>query len=162
MAWFPGIGTMKSIGMELSADYTAGKLVVHGNVSWKHMLEYDGNIGEKGIDRTKGDPKFSANATVSYQLLPGLRLHANAHCIGKRYLRVTSHLDENQEWVFGSEEAPAVVLFDIGANWNWRRLGVNVNIHNLLGKEYWQSGSSISYTLPQQRRWLLVELTYRI
>ena len=162
MAWLPSIGTTRSIGVELSADYTAGKLAVHGNASWKHMLEYDGSIGEEGIDRTKGDPKFSANATVSYQLLPGLRLHANAHCIGKRYLRVTSYMDGNQKWIFTPEEAPAVVLFDIGANWNWRRLGVNVNIHNLLGKEYWQSGSSITYKLPQQRRWLLVELTYRI
>ena len=41
-------------------------------------------------------------------------------------------------------------------------LGVNVNIHNLLGKEYSLTGNSITYKLPQERRWLLVELTYKI
>ncbi len=150
---YGGNGTMKNIGVEICADYTFGKLRCMGNASWKHLLEYKEFLSDEEDKHTLADPKFSANATVSYQLLSSLRLHVNAHYIGKRYQYILGDPDP---------EAPAVMLLDIGANWSWRNLGVNVNIHNLLGKEYSLTGNSITYKLPQERRWLLVELTYKI
>ena len=146
-------GMMRSIGMEISADYTFGKLRCMGSTSWMHILEHKAYLDALEDEPVLGDPKFSANATVSYQLLPTLQFHANAHYIGKRCLKVFSELDT---------EAPAVILFDFGSSWSWRNLGVNVNIQNLLGKEYRQSGNAINYNLPQQGRWFLVELTYKI
>ncbi len=153
-------GMMKSIGMEICADYTLGKLGVHGNASWKRMLEHKAYFEAEEDEIELGDPKFSANTTVSYQLLPTLRLHVNAHYIGRRYLKPQSY--PYLYSFYDYPKAPGVLTLDMGASWNWRRLGVNVNIHNILGKEYWQSGKSIIYNLPQQGRWLLVELTYKI
>ena len=155
-------GTMKSIGLEFTADYTYRNLRVHGNASWKRIMEnriYT-NLGENDII-AQADPQFSANATVTYQLLPTLRLHANAHYIGKRYLKPYSY-PYFHSYSDGNPKAPDVLTFDMGANWSWKKLGVNVNIHNLLGTQYWQTGMNISYNLPQQGRWFLVELTYKI
>ena len=153
-------GMMKSIGMEISADYAIGKLWMQAQASWKRILE---NVIYYEMSQsdyiTRGDPQFSASATVAYQLLPSLRLHANAHYLGRRYLTYNSYpcyytlLD-------GYPKVPGALTFDMGASWNWRNLGVNVSIHNLLGKEYWQTGNSVGYNLPQQRRWFLAGLTY--
>gem|GEM_PF-1102685 len=155
-------GTMKSIGMEIAADYTYGKLGVHGNASWKRILENILYIGADDNDNiVQGDPQFSANATVAYQLLPTLRLHVNAHYIGRRYLKTYSYPYLYSDY-YDYPKAPSVLTLDMGANWSWRNLGVNVNIHNLLGTQYWQTGKSINYNVPQQGRWLLVELTYKI
>ena len=158
------IGTMKSIGLEISADYTYRKLGVHGNASWKRILESkdDADEGYNDYD-VYGDPQFSANATVAYQLLPTLRLHANAHYIGKRYLMLYSYpYSDLYPYEDGIPRISDALMFDLGANWSWKNLGVNVNIHNVLGKKYWQTGMSLGYNRPQHGRWLLVELTYKI
>ncbi len=152
MTGFFNEGMIRSIGVEVAADYTHGKLRCQANASWKRIVE-DKLYNAWGYSEIYGDPAFTANATVAYQLLPTLRLHANAHYIGKRILYDNS---------YPYRQDPALVLLDLGANWSWRRLGVNVNIHNLLGKEYWVAGWSSFYNLPQQRDWLLVELTYKI
>jgi len=143
---------MRSIGVEVAADYTFRKLRCLANASWKRIVKND-LYKWVGDDEHYGDPTITANATVAYQLLPTLRLHANAHYIGRRNL---------DDFFYPYRHAPAVILFDLGANWSWRNLGVNVNIHNLLGTQYWQSGLSTLYNVPQQRRWFLVELTYKI
>ena len=161
LSWGTNTGMMKSIGLEITADYTYRKLGVHGNASWKRILEnkifmVEGDRDIFGL----ADPKFSANATVTYQLLPTLRLHANAHYIGKRYLMPYTY-PHYQEYKDGLPYAPDVLTLDLGANWSWRNLGVNVNIHNLFGTRYWQTGMDIAYNLPQQGRWFLVELTYK-
>ena len=164
MGYGSNIGTMKSIGMEISADYTYRKLVLHGNASWKRILESKDNTVDEYYDYyVYGDPQFSANATVAYQLLPSLRLHANAHYIGKRYLMLYRY--PYKDLYSFEDDYPKVndvLMFDIGANWSWRRLGVNVNIHNIFGKKFYQTGFSLGYNRPLQGRWLLVELTYKI
>ncbi len=155
-------GTMKSIGMEICADYTSGKLKCMGNASWKRILENVAYVGAyEEVNTVQGDPQLSANATVSYLLLPTLVLHANAHYIGKRYLDTYCY-PYYYSLINGYPKAPDVLTFDIGTNWSWRKLGINVNIHNLLGTRYWQTGMNVGYNLPQQGRWLLVGLTYKI
>ena len=163
-SWGGNTGRMKSIGLEVTADYTYRKLSAYGNMSWKHILESKDVVDDEEYDfYMMGAPQFSANATVTYQLLPSLRLHANAHYIGKRYLMLYSY---PYSGLYSFEDdypkVNDVLMFDMGANWSWRRLGVNVNIHNIFGKKFYQAGLSLGYNRPLQGRWLLVELTYKI
>ena len=156
-------GLMKSIGLEITADYTYQKLGVHGNASWKRILENKTDITEAETDLfVLGDPLFTANATVAYQLLPTLRLHANAHYIGKRHLMLYSYPFLNSyTYEDGYPRVNDVLMFDMGANWSWKCLGVNVNIRNLFGTRYWQTGMNLSYNRSLSGRCVLVELTYK-
>ncbi len=162
LSWATNTGKMKSMGLEIAADYTHRKLWVHGNASWKRILENQifTAVGDKDIIG-EADPQFSANATVTYQLLSTLQFHANAHYIGKRYLKPYGY-PYFHTYIDGYPKAPDALTFDLGASWSRRKLGVNVNIHNLFGTRYWQTGMNISYNLPQQGRWFLVELTYKL
>ena len=76
MGYGSNIGTMKSIGMEISADYTYRKLVLHGNASWLRrsrrvayaIMDY---MQDNGLSRNDVAEKLGVSPQYVSKILSG-------------------------------------------------------------------------------------------
>lgn len=59
------------------------------------------------------------------------------------------------------QEIPARAIINLGGEYKIGPATIGLNIHNLLGTRYYRSGMNTNL-LPQQGRWFLVSLGFRI
>ena len=99
-------------------------------------------------------PNFTANATISYNLLKCLRLNANFSYIGRQYACIDQ--DENK-----FEELPQVFLVNPSANITiGKHLEFYINVHNIFNHKYYLGGRSTN-PVRQKGLWLMAGASYK-
>lgn len=155
------IGERKQFGLEGIASYRKNRHNAFISMSWNTLLN-DDYITITGSREIFGVPQF--HATVGYDIMAmdhpragRLYLNTNLEILGRRKDCIFS-LPSYPGYDLGYDQTvenyyiqqPTTALVNIGANYQIGRVGINMNVYNLLGTDY-LTGGSVPYPYPQSR-----------
>lgn len=156
------LGKRKQLGIEGTASYHKGRHNAFVSLAW-HQLINDDYLSITKSREIYGVPQF--HSTMGYDVLAmdhkragRLYLNANLEILGSRKESVAtiptySGYDINFDDFLENYniQQSATALVNVGANYQKGRLGISVNVYNLLGNDYF-TGGSVPYPVYQQRR----------
>ena len=150
-------GNMHNIGIELSALYNSNRLTLSANGTWQRVLDFE--YYKANEHEVYNIPSLTANVTAEYKLSKLFSIHANLLYTSKQ----TSLYEMPTEDGFYAEviDINPRALLNMGICFEYKKFGINFNVHNLTNKKYVQGGTSIA-PIRQQGLWYIAELSYKI
>ncbi|MBQ0025523.1 MAG: TonB-dependent receptor, partial [Bacteroidales bacterium] len=149
-------GMVESAGMEIVVRYDWKKFRIEGNLTTQNVIDADQYDVYMDARRFYNIPGIQANAIATFTPNEHFRAHVNA--------RYTSR----QNSVYAAPgfdpvmiDIPQHCLVNLGMGYNWKKIGLEFNIYNLLNTHYLQGGSSVA-PLQQPGLWLTGGLSFRI
>ena len=73
---------------------------------------------------------------------------------------ITQNLELMRDRIQKQNDVASRFLWDLGADYTIGKLNLGFNIHNVLNKNYYQSGMSTT-VIPQRGRWFMVDIAYK-
>ena len=73
---------------------------------------------------------------------------------------ITQHRELMRDRIQKQNDVASRFLWDLGADYTIGKLNLGFNIHNVLNKNYYQSGMSTT-VIPQRGRWFMVDIAYK-
>ena len=148
---------MHNIGIELSALYNSNRLTLSANGTWQRVLDFE--YYKANEHEVYNIPSLTANVTAEYKLSKLFSIHANLLYTSKQ----TSLYEMPTEDGFYAEmiDINPRALLNMGIRFEYKKFGINFNVHNLTNKKYVQGGTSIA-PIRQQGLWYIAELFYKI
>ena len=147
-------GSMTNTGVEVALGYSSSKFRVDGNFTWQRVLNsHNFTVFNHSVYNI---PDFQANLSASYEILSGLKLHAHAiFSSEQRSLYTLPGMPELEIAI------PARALVDVGANYQFWKMELGVNVYNVTNARYAQGGSSVA-PMQQAGLWLLGHIRLKI
>ncbi|MDQ2179560.1 TonB-dependent receptor [Marinifilum sp. D714] len=144
-------------GIEIEAEYQPSKkLSVKGMISvgdWTYTDDVNARIIDEETREVKNEfnaylkdvhvgnsAQLSAAASISYEVLPKLRINADYLYYGNHYADFDATKRNDADFIGDSWEMPEVGLVDVGFHYKFKIAGLNAsvygNMHNLFDVEY--------------------------
>ena len=155
--FYNNAGKMHNMGLELSAMYKSNRLTLSANGTWQRVLDFE--YYKANEHYVYNIPSLTANVIAEYKLSNLFSIHANMLYTSKQ----TSLFEMPSAEGFYVEEIEIDprALLNMGVRFEYKKLGIDFNIHNLTNKKYVQGGTSIA-PIRQQGLWFIAELSYKI
>lgn len=166
------LGKRKQLGIEGKARYHQGRHNAFISLSWFKLVN-DDYLSITQSREIYGVPQF--HSTMGYDVLAldhkrigRLNLNANLEILGRHKSSVVTlptypdyevHYDKVLENYYIQQSTTALV--NVGANYQKGRVGISVNVYNLLGTDHLIGGNS-PYPTPQQRRTFMGKISIKL
>lgn len=180
-------GNTDTWGVELVGKYTSAKFSANLSAAWQKLSK--STIFNYNVNQAFNIPELSANLVLTWQPVQRLRVSTHLtyysrqtaysidliNAIVQRELASAktpeqkASLTEVYATLLKRENGAAIQFIDVAprflVNLNasyelLRNLEIGINIHNLLDKEYYQSGMATGI-IRQQGRWILGSVSYK-
>lgn len=140
-------GFLKSVGSDLMLQYTHGRLLATGNLSWQHVLTSD--MYPVSGHSVYSVPKLQSNMVLGYKLTDALSIHMHT-------LITSSQVSQSimQAAEYKDEDIASRAIFNMGARYELKPLTLEVDVHNLFNRKYCQGGNS-NAPIRQQGLWFM-------
>lgn len=140
-------GFLKSAGCDLSLTYSYKRLLATGNLSLQRVLSSD--MYPVSGHQVYSVPNIQSNIILGYKLTDAFRMHLNTICTSKQISEAIV-----QGWDHQYEDIPARVIFNTGVSYELKPMTLELEVHNLLNKKYYQGGNS-NAPIRQQGLWFM-------
>jgi outer membrane receptor for ferrienterochelin and colicins len=166
---YTNVGKLHSLSFEDEIAVRGRSYSIHANATYLHVLDVEGYTADVSSRRIWNQPSFFGNLIVDVRPLPrwweGLWLSANLHYHGPQLSPIQGVSMERPDAAENlRHETEGYALLNVGFRaMDIAHTGLEVSFHayNLLGLRYTQGGSP-RYPYPQEGRWLLATVAYRL
>jgi iron complex outermembrane receptor protein len=181
------MGTNKTFGIEVMADYHKRRFSANFNFSW--INTFKSNVAYEDIDNNNSIPKLTSNLVLGWQATSRLKLHSRILFEGpqKAYsanmttmLQLTNMLAQLEaldepmsdsdfelymqlsENFVKKHKVNGRVIFNLGAEYQLiKNVSLGLDIHNLFNTNYNQSGMN-TVLVPQRGRWFMASIGIKL
>ena len=156
-------GALKVGGIEGTLFYEKPRLYASLNMSYQHVFESNNYTVTRS--HIHGVPDFVLNLLCNYQVWKNrhndLRVRGNMSLQSKQYAPLTSNLIYiGEQTIYDPNyQLNARAIFNIGLDYQYKRVAASLSVYNLLNTNYYQGGSMF-IPLPQQKRNFMFTLSY--
>jgi iron complex outermembrane receptor protein len=153
---YSNAGHYDAIGLEGILRYQTAGFRGSFNLTWQHVTSAENYVTDG--HQVYNVPKLSYNLILGKKVFEKkqhqLWLHASANgiCRQKSYIAPLPMSTKDEVM-----DIPSRIIFASGVDYNWKRLELSANVHNLFDKHYIQGGTSRS-PIRQMGRWFLCTL----
>jgi len=163
------VGRLRSLAFEDELAVHGRSYRVYANATYLHVLDVVGYTADLESRRIWNQPNFFGNLVADARpfphLLDWLWLSANLHVHGSQLSPIQGVSANRPDLAFNlKHETQGYALLNVGFRaLDIFKTGLELSFHayNVLGLRYSQGGS-VRYPYPQEGRWLLATLAYRI
>ncbi|MGM9689172.1 MAG: TonB-dependent receptor plug domain-containing protein [Alloprevotella sp.] len=160
---FTNSDQMQNLGTEVQAFYQSRRFNSWLTLSWQHLVKTrDFNVFAANYP-SYNVPELSAHWVASYRLSRHFSLNTHLQSLSaQKSLYAYYYYDEQGTINVAKKEldVPARVVWDAGAQFDYKRFGLELQVHNLLNKKYDQGGTSYA-PLRQEGLWFTAKAKYK-
>jgi iron complex outermembrane receptor protein len=160
MLLYVNSGAIKTVGLELTAKYQAGRLKAFANATWQHVAEFE--LYHAINSTVYNVPKLTANLTAAYRIAKGLEAAANIYYTNDQtcHYETVAQTEDGLDFVERNISIPSLIRCNLTLNYRYRQAELGLGIHNLFDKHYSQGGTTIG-PIRQPGRWVMGTVGYR-
>lgn len=151
-------GSMKNMGVELTAVYTKNRFMTRLNASWQHLISSENYKATSS--QIYNIPNLTANLVTSYRITSDLNVYANINYMSDQKTTLETP-DEMGMPIYNELSIPSRVIVNLGATYQIKKLSLGIKSYNTFNHHYEQGGTSIG-PIQQQGMWLLGEIAYKL
>ena len=130
------------------SDYMERVMLSHTEIAFKLIV--NGNV--------LNTPNFFVNALLSYRFNKTVRANIGINYCGKQYFKFRIY--ENPiDWEESYKEISQYFLVNPGLNFDFGKLKLDINIHNVFNHKY-SLGGNCFREIPQKGLWLMAGVSY--
>lgn len=162
---YKNAGGVNVTGLEGVFSYDAGRSMAYLNVAYQWLLN-NMNYSAKG-KYINNVPNLKINALYRYQILKSERIgnvyaRMNVSILSKQKSPILGANIGAERYVDFDNELPSRAVFNIGFDYDYRKISASASVYNLLNADYYQGGASTTYMpWPQQSINFLIRLSYK-
>lgn len=155
---------LRMAGVEAVATYSCGGFSLNANATFQKVADYkpfENGYGDYSLivnGNVLNTPNFFVNALLSYRFNKTVRANIGINYCGKQYFKFRIY--ENPiDWEESYKEISQYFLVNPGLNFDFGKLKLDINIHNVFNHKY-SLGGNCFREIPQKGLWLMAGVSY--
>ncbi len=161
---FTNSDQMQNLGTEVQASYQDKRFSSWLTLSWQHLVKTRDFSPLAANAPSYNLPELTAHWVASYRLFRNFSLNTHLQFLSaQKSLYASFYYDEQGVLGIAKNEldVPARIVWDAGAQFDYKRFGLELQVHNLLNKKYEQGGTSYA-PIRQEGLWFTAKVKYKL
>ena len=157
-------GSLDVMGIESVLSYANARSMANVNLSYQWVLD-NVNYASDGV-YIHYVPNFRLGAMYRYKLLESKKygnayIRANTTILSKQKSPITRAFKGEEVWMDVENEEKARAIFNVGLDYEYKKISANVDLYNVFNTQYYQGGATKTILIPQQSISFLMRLSYK-